>query len=95
MSKNIAYLFNDGEYISFTFNDRTIRFKGPYSLVRFDSIKCWDNGYIEVMTKYAHEKELVEEYIDLVPILEDLYINPETFLRDIEKVEVCDVRARN
>ena len=95
MDMNTAYLFNDGEYISFTHNNRTIRFRGPYSLVCFDHVKLWDNGYIEVMAKYAHEENLIEEYIDLIPILKNLYIDSESFLKGIERVEVCDVRTRN
>ena len=32
-----------------------------------------------VMAKYSHREESEEEYIDLVPILENLYIQPEDF----------------
>ena len=70
MVNSKAILSNDGCYISFSFNGRTIRFKGPYSLVK-----------------------LVEDYIDLVPILEDLYIDPKIFLQPITSVEVDNVRA--
>ena len=87
-NNNTAFLSNDGDIISFSCNGRLIRFRGPYSLVRFDHIKHWDNGYIEVMTKYKHSNELIEEYIDLVPILENLYIDPSEFLQNINKVEV-------
>ena len=86
-----AYLSNIGDVISFQYGNRRIRFKGPYSLVRFDHIKTWDNGYIEVMTRYTHSDDLVEDYIDLVPILRNLYIDPDTFLSNIEKVEVKNV----
>ena len=91
MKSETAFLWNEGNYISFAYGDRTIRFKGPYSLVCFDSIKKWDNGYIEVMTQYEHEDSLIEEYIDLIPILKNLYIEPESFLRNIKRVEVRDV----
>ena len=91
MNDKIAYLSNSGDIINFQYNGRRIRFKGPYSLVRFDHIKEWDNGYIEVMTKYSHSDELIEEYIDLIPVLRNLYIDPEKFLRDIKKVEVRNV----
>lgn len=38
------------------------------------------------MAKYAHNEKSEEDYIDLVPILEDLYINPDVFLKPIKKV---------
>ena len=41
------------------------------------------------MTKYKHSKELIEEYIDLIPILEDLYI-PNEDLKDIKEVRVVN-----
>ena len=38
-------------------------------------------GYIVVDVKYANKKELTEDYIDLVPILERLYINAPEFFK--------------
>ena len=40
------------------------------------------------MAKYKHNKDSEEEYIDLVPILENLYIHPKVFLRQIKKVVI-------
>ncbi len=40
------------------------------------------------MTKYSNNSELEEEYIDLVPILESLYMNPSQYLDSIKKLEV-------
>ena len=40
---------------------------------------------------FSHTEELIEEYIDLVPILKKLYIDPEKFLGNIKKVEVKNV----
>ena len=54
-------------------------------LVCFDHVKEWDHGYIEVMTRFSHTEELIEEYIDLVPILSNLYIDPDKFLETIER----------
>ena len=48
----------------------------------------WDNGYIVVMAKYDNSPEDEEEYIDLIPILENLYIEPETFLQNIKEVKI-------
>ncbi len=83
-----AYLSNRGRYISFSWQNKTIRFMGPRSLQYIDKIKEWDNGYLVVDAKYNHSMELVEDYIDLIPILENLYINPEVFLDPIKNVEV-------
>lgn len=87
-AEKTAYLSNAKDYISFTFKDLVIRFKGPYSLERFNEILTWDRGYIVVMAKYSHTEDDIEDYIDLVPILENLYINADSFLKDIERVEV-------
>jgi hypothetical protein len=57
-------------------------------------VKEWDNGYLVVDAVYSQNKDkLVEDYIDLVPILEDLYIDPKIFLQPITSVEVDNVRA--
>ena len=68
--------------------NRTIRFRGPYSLERIERVKEWDDGYLVVDAKYQHSAEEVEDYIDLVPVLERLYINAKKFLSPIKKVEV-------
>ena len=70
-----AYLSNDKDMIKFQYGNKIIRFRGPYSLEYFTSIKEWDDGYLVVMAKYKHNQRLEEEYIDLVPILENLYID--------------------
>jgi hypothetical protein len=42
-----------------------------------------------VLAKYSHNPEPEEEYIDLKPILDDLYIDSETFLKPIKKVSIA------
>jgi hypothetical protein len=49
----------------------------------------WDDGYLVVLAKYNHNAEPEEEYIDLKPILEGLYIDSETFLKPIKKVRIA------
>ena len=85
---DIATLGNEGGFSVFSYGNRVIRFKAPYSLERYTSVKEWDNGYLVVMAKYTHNNESEEEYIDLIPILENLYICPEIFLRPIKGVKV-------
>lgn len=83
-----AFLNNKGDFIQFKYGKTRIRFKGPYSLEKIKKIKAWDNGYIVVSAKYSNQKEEIEDYIDLIPILKNLYIDPENFLRPIKKVEL-------
>lgn len=87
-TRHVATLSSEADIISFACKGRVIRFKGPYSLARIHSVVTWDHGYLVVMAAYTHSKELVEDYIDLTPILENLYINAEDFLQDVEEVEV-------
>lgn len=88
MQFDYALLSNEGEFTIFRYGDIVIRFKAPYSLEKYTAIKEWDKGYLVVMAKYKHNKESEEEYIDLIPILEKLYIVPEEFLRPIKGVKI-------
>lgn len=47
-------------------------------------------GYLVVMAKYKHNKDLEEEYIDLVPILQKLYFDADEFLKPIEGVQIAN-----
>ena len=86
--QSTAYLSNNGEYTAFTFGGRTLTFLTSKSLERYTSIKEWDNGYLVVMAKYTTRPTEEEEYIDLVPILENLHMNVDEFLNPIQQVEV-------
>ena len=86
-----AYLTNRGEYTVFTYGDRSLTFLTSKSLERYTRVKEWNNGYLVVMAKYKMRPEEEEEYIDLIPILENLYMDPETFLKPIQSVEVRNV----
>ena len=83
-----AILSNQNGFTVFRYMDYVIRFKAPYSLVKYTAVKEWDDGYLVVMAKYRHNSESEEEYIDLVPILENLYILPEEFLKPIKEVRI-------
>ena len=88
--KNEAILRNDREFTSFIFNGHHIRFRTSSRLERYTKIVEWDHGYIVVMAKYeGHEEE--EEYIDLIPVLENLYFDAEEFLKPIQKVRIAYV----
>lgn len=82
-----AILTNDGNYTIFEFNDQKIRFVTSDKLERYTRVIEWDNGYLVVMAKYKGIPE-VEEYIDLIPILEKLYYDVDEFLRPIKDVKI-------
>ena len=90
---NEAFLSNEKKFTVFQYDRYVIRFKAPYSLERYTKIKEWDHGYLVVMAKYVHNDKEEEEYIDLVPILENLYFDAEAFLAPIKKVRVADDRC--
>lgn len=92
---NYAVLSNDERFTIFKYGKYTIRFKSPYSLEYYTSVKEWDNGYLVVMAKYVHNQESIEEYIDLKPILEDLYIPAEQFLKSVKEVRLENEFIRN
>jgi hypothetical protein len=87
-NNGIAVLSSFDKYTTFSYAGTTLTFRTCNGLERYTRINLWDNGYIEVMTKYSHSEELIEEYIDLIPILENLYIDPASFLHNIKNVEV-------
>ena len=86
----IATLSNEKNYTVFQFGNHIIRFAAPYSLERYTAVKEWDKGYLVVMAKYKHNEKPEEEYIDLVPILKNLYFDTDKFLTPIKGVEVAN-----
>lgn len=82
-----AILNSSGNFTSFSYNGKTIRFRTSSALERYTKVLEWDNGYLVVLAKYMGMPE-EEEYIDLIPILKNLYIDADTFLKPIRKVEL-------
>ena len=41
------------------------------------------------MAKYKNQENEIEEYIDLLPVLDGLYMDPDSFLKPIEEVEIA------
>ena len=89
-TENQALLSNRDGFTVFQFGKHTIRFRAPYSLERYTEIKEWDNGYLVVLSQ-NHDKEPEEDYIDLIPILKNLMIQPDVFLKPIKEVLIEDV----
>ena len=84
-----AVLSSGGGFTAFSFGGYNIRFRAPYSLERYVDVVRWDDGYLVVLAKYSHNTEPEEEYIDLKPILNDLYIDSTTFLKPIKSVRIA------
>lgn len=87
LMNNYAILRNSGEYTIFEFNNQIIRFVTSSKLERYTKVVKWEHGYLVVMAKYKNLEE-VEEYIDLIPILQNLYYDTEAFLEPIEEVRI-------
>jgi hypothetical protein len=64
-----------------------IRFVTSSKLERYTKVLEWDHGYLVVMAKYKDLGE-IEEYIDLIPILQNLYYDVDSFLNLIKEVRV-------
>ena len=84
---NCAILKSDSQYTIFIFNDQVIRFATSSKLERYTEVKEWDKGYLVVMAKYKNLNEM-EEYIDLIPILQNLYYDVDEFLAPIKEVRI-------
>ena len=63
-------------------------FRTCNNLEKYTKVLLWDKGYLEVMAKYRHLDEEIEEYIDLIPVLDRLYMDKEQFLSPIEEVKI-------
>ena len=85
--KNYAVLSNNEKFTIFEFNNQVIRFVTSSKLERYTKVLEWDHGYLVVMAKYKDMDE-VEEYIDLIPILQNLYYDTDAFLNLIKELPV-------
>ncbi|MBR1865620.1 MAG: hypothetical protein IJ801_03845 [Lachnospiraceae bacterium] len=85
-----AFLSNNGNFTSFAYRDHNIRFRTSSHLLRYTAIKEWDNGYLVTTAKYDNLPAEEEEYIDLIPIHQNLYFDPYTFLAPIKEVRIAD-----
>ena len=88
-TQNTATLGNSDGFTEFRFRDALIRFHALYSLEHYTRVNRWDAGYLVADAKYSHNAGDEEEYIDLVPILKDLFIDSGAFLSPIKNVEVA------
>lgn len=85
---HVATLGSEGAYTSFAVGSQVIRFRTPKRLQCYTAVREWDNGYLVVDARYEGDSAPVEEYIDLNPILENLYIDADAFLASVEEVRI-------
>lgn len=87
-SSHVAVLSSFGRYTTFSFGGTRLTFRTCNGLERYTRVLKWDKGYIEVMAKYRQCKEEIEEYIDLEPVLDGLYMDKDAFLDPIQDVRI-------
>lgn len=85
LAANQAILSSREDFSIFRFGNHVIRFRTSPRLERYTSVREWD---LVVTAKYQNIPEEEEKYIDLVPILKNLYFDPERSLAPIEKVSI-------
>ena len=83
-----AVLSSFDKYTTFSYGDKTLTFRTCDGLEKYTKVLLWDHGYIEVMAKYKQNDQEIEEFIDLEPVLDGLYMNKEVFLEPIKKVSI-------
>lgn len=84
MPGSAARLSVDGPLSCFEFGDYRIRFRTSDLLRKYLAVRQWDEGYLVVDADYDGRR--IEEYIDLVPILKNLYLDPVAFCAPIKEV---------
>ena len=84
----VAILSSFDKYTTFAYGGTKLTFRTCNGLERYTKVLLWDYGYIEVMAKYRHLDHEIEEYIDLEPVLEGLYMDKDKFLKPIRKVRI-------
>ena len=71
--EDTAVLSSFDKYTTFSFGGKTLTFRTCDGLEKYVKVLTWDDGYLEVLAKYRQRDNMVGEYIDLEPVLEQLY----------------------
>lgn len=86
--QDTAILSSFDHYSTFSFGGKTLTFRTCDGLEKYTKVLLWENGYLEVMAKYRQREQEIEEFIDLEPVLEGLYMDKSAFLEPIKGVEI-------
>ena len=86
---DVAYLSCKGRYTFFRCGECVLKFVTSDRYEKYTAVKEWDpeHGYIVVDVKH-NTIGIVEDYIDLLPMLDNLYIDAKKMLMPIKRVEV-------
>lgn len=88
-NKDTAYLTSQGEFTTFSYGGYDFKFRTSKKLIKYLKIKEWDAPYGYIVVDCLHKNlGVVEDYIDLLPMLDDLYFDAKEFLKPIRKVEI-------
>ena len=86
--QDTAILSSFDRYSTFSFGGKTLTFRTCDGLEKYTKVLLWENGYLEVMAKYRQREQEIEEFIDLEPVLDGLYMDKSAFLEPIKAVEI-------
>ena len=86
--EDTAVLSSFDKYTTFSFGGKTLTFRTCDGLERYVKVLTWDDGYLEVLAKYRQRDSMVEEYINLEPVLKCLYMDKTSFLKPIKNVKI-------
>lgn len=89
--EDTAILSSFDRYTTFSFGDQTLMFRTCDGLEKYTKVLTWDHGYLEVLAKYRQYDGEIEEYIDLEPMLDRLYMDKTAFLKPIRNVRIAYV----
>ena len=86
---DVAYLSCNNGYTSFKFGERELKFRTSDRVIKYIAVKEWDTEYGYLVVDVLHDTlGIVEDYIDLLPMLDNLYIDAKKVLMPIKRVEV-------
>lgn len=87
MDQSLAILTNSGRYTKFIFKGKTITFMHGKDLLKYLQVKEWKDGFL-VVDCLGKAKGKYEDYIDMPYILENLYMDPVTYLSGMQGVTI-------
>ena len=76
-NSDTAYIKLVGEYIKFTFRGTTVTFLVSKYMRKIIRIKEYNRGYIVMDVIYSTMKGIIEEYIDMEYIFDELQMDKE------------------
>lgn len=89
MNTQTAFLSNRDGFAIFSFNNIDLKFRISDRVIKFVRIKEWDAAIGYIVVDCLHDTMgVVEDYIDLLPIPDNLNIDAKKFLTSIKEVKI-------